>query len=132
MQVTLSLNDRFALLSVLPQHGHPLAVMKIVAELQDLLGIGNEEATAIGLEALPDGRATYRPGQPDREFAIEGFALELLKQHIRRVELVNELTPILARLWDRLEVGDPLPREEPEHPDGAEERPRNRVKGATR
>lgn len=101
-KVKLNLFERFVVMGLLPQTGN-FAALKIVTELNMMLGATDEEFIAAGLETTPEGgiRAQNWLAVEEIEFTFKEAALGLIKDALQRLDDAEELTMEHFRVYEK-------------------------------
>ena len=105
-KVNLNLFERLVLMGVLPQSGD-FATLKIVVELNLMLGATDEEFVAAGLEPQPDGSTIARKGWdavPEKEFAFKEAALSIIKGALQKLNDTKRLTMQQFRVYEKFMI----------------------------
>ncbi|KPK09552.1 MAG: hypothetical protein AMS20_00065 [Gemmatimonas sp. SG8_28] len=98
---TLSVADRLALLSLLPEKGS-LIHMRVVADLRTHLTFVEKELKEWGIVQLPDGSVRWdKQKAKNKKVEIGNVARDVIKERLRDMDKNKQLGPEHVPIWDR-------------------------------
>ena len=101
----MSIQDRLALLSVLPDKGN-ITTLRIVRVLRESLSFSDAQHATLSLEILPD-TVRWNPDHdlPDKEIEIGDTARGVIAEALKQADQRQDLSDLHIPLWERF-VGD--------------------------
>ena len=107
----LSVQERFALLDLLPQQGDYMT-LKIVRQLREELSFSEEEHEALKFSPVAEGRVTWESSaDPLKEFAFGRTQERVIKDVLEKVDKAKNLKMDHFSVYEKF-----FPEEEPEKP----------------
>ena len=105
MEEEMSVQDRLALLAVLPDKGD-ITTIRIVRVLREALSFSEPEHATLELEVLPD-TVRWNPDAnlPDKTIEIGERARDLIVAALKQADNRKDLAELHLPLWDRF-VGE--------------------------
>ena len=99
-----SVLDRLALLEILPEKGHPVAMLRIIHDLRYEAAFSEEELAALNFR--DDGKRTVWNRIPDKEIEIGIQAKLLIRELLKGLNEKRELKVGHLGLWDLFECDE--------------------------
>lgn len=96
--MNLTVKDRFALLSILPEKGD-FTTLKVVRELRETLSFTEEEHAAFGFRS--EGEMIFWAGNPEREFAFLPKAAALIVDALKKADAGKSLTDDMVDVYEK-------------------------------
>lgn len=102
----LNLFERLVVMGLLPQTGN-FATLKIVTELNMMLGATDEEYAQAGLEPQEDGSIQAKLGWlvvPEKEFTFKETALKIIRDALQKLDDEEKLTMEHFRVYEKFMI----------------------------
>ena len=103
----LSVKERLVLLNSLGSFQGDALSVKLMSDLQDKLGMSEEDYKTYGFQDLPDGGVVWDVNAPqDKEIEIGEKSTELIAKHLKKLGRQEQLTIDHASLLGKFVVED--------------------------
>jgi len=99
----LNLMERITILQILPKEGS-FATLKITRELQDKLGMSENEYKEFGIEELNGQIKWNEKGKEEREIEIGEKAMDIISEELKNLDKDKKLNPNQISLYEKFVV----------------------------
>ena len=97
----LTLKERLLLLNILPREGD-LLTQRVVRDLQNNLGVKDEEFKEYNIQSLPDGKVTWDMAKDTgKDFVIGKKADEIICSTLTELDKQKKVTADFLSLYDK-------------------------------
>jgi len=105
MNVKLNVLERLSLLQILPAESD-FATLKIVRDLQNKVGLNEEEFKEYGIELENGSYKWNEKGRNEKDFELGDKSVEIIKAQLKEIDEQKKVTGRIMTLYDKFMINE--------------------------